>query len=171
MAVLDTERVFVAVNGAFTAAFGYTRERVLGTRADPIITPDDRDAMRRTWKTMLQEGRSDYVRDVVHAEGHHMRIRGAAECGLVTDRRLVLAVALSIAPAKWKLTRREVELIGHVAAGKRAHQIGAELHLATSTVHTHLRNAMAKLGARTQAQLVALALKRGELDAQLGNYN
>jgi PAS domain S-box-containing protein len=169
MAVLDTDGVFVAVNDAFTDAFGYKPDWVLGRPADRIVSdsPDERDAMRRTWHLLLRDGRIDYVRHVVHAGGHHLRIRGAAERGFVTGRSLVLTIALSIGPAKPRLTPREAELIGHVAAGKRAHQIAGELHLATSTVHTHLRNAMVKMGAHSQAQLVALALKRGELDPQL----
>jgi PAS domain S-box-containing protein len=167
MAVLRTDRVFVAVNDAFTEALGYPREQVVGRLADPIISPDERAVMRLSWETMLDEGRIDYVREVVHANGHHMRIHGASERASVTGRSLVMTVARAIEPAERYLTRREAELVGHVAAGKRAHQIAADLHLATSTVQTHLRNAMVKLGARSQAHLVALAMKRGELDAQL----
>jgi hypothetical protein len=40
--------------------------------------------------------------------------------------------------------------------GQRAHEIAEDLEIAESTVKTHLRNAMRKAGARSQAQLVAL---------------
>jgi DNA-binding CsgD family transcriptional regulator len=40
-------------------------------------------------------------------------------------------------------------------------EIADELHIAPDTVHTHLRNAMTKLGARSRAQLVAKALGDG----------
>ena len=38
------------------------------------------------------------------------------------------------------------------------------LALSPATVQTHVRNAKAKLGARTRAQAVALALQRGLID-------
>jgi PAS domain S-box-containing protein len=164
MAVLRTDRVFVAVNDAFTDALGYPREQVVGRPADPIIAPSERAVMRLTWETMLDEGRIDYVREVVHANGRHMRIHGASEYACVTGRSLVMTVVRAIEPAERTLTPREVELVRHVAAGKRSREIAGELHIATSTAQTHLRNAMVKLGARSQAHVVALAMKRGELD-------
>jgi two-component system, NarL family, response regulator len=75
-----------------------------------------------------------------------------------------MTVVRAIEPAERTLTSREVEIVRHVAAGKRSREIAGELHIATSTAQTHLRNAMAKLGARSQAHVVALAMKRGELD-------
>jgi DNA-binding CsgD family transcriptional regulator len=38
------------------------------------------------------------------------------------------------------------------------------LALSPATVQTHVRNAKAKLGARTRAQAVALSLQRGLID-------
>jgi DNA-binding NarL/FixJ family response regulator len=64
-----------------------------------------------------------------------------------------------------KLTRRELEIIHHVALGQRAHEIAEELFIAPTTVQPHLRNAMAKVGARSQAQLVTFAFCHGLLDA------
>ena len=37
-----------------------------------------------------------------------------------------------------------------------------ELHISHDTVRTHVRNAMAKLGARSRAHLVALVLADGQ---------
>jgi len=42
--------------------------------------------------------------------------------------------------------------------GRETNQIAQELHVSSETVRTHVRNAMAKLGAHTRAQLVAIAL-------------
>jgi len=66
-----------------------------------------------------------------------------------------------------KLTRRELEIVHHVAMGQRAHEIADELFIAPTTVQTHIRNAMAKVGARSQAQLVAFVFCHGLLDAEL----
>jgi DNA-binding CsgD family transcriptional regulator len=44
-------------------------------------------------------------------------------------------------------------------------EICTDLHIAPDTVRAHVRNAMAQTGARTRAQLVAIALSDGLLDA------
>ena len=48
-----------------------------------------------------------------------------------------------------------------VAAGETGPEIAEHLHISHATVRTHVRNAMAKLGARSRAQLVAKALGEG----------
>jgi PAS domain S-box-containing protein len=167
MAVFEPNTIFVKVNDAFTKVFGYTREEVVGRSLDPLIAPTDRAAWRDNWHVLLRRGQGEFVRELVHANGRQLRIRGVAERGVIAGRGLVLSVALTWQSRRPALTKREAELVGHVAMGKRAHEIASELHLATSTVQTHLSNAMAKFGATSQAQLVALALTRGELGPQL----
>jgi DNA-binding CsgD family transcriptional regulator len=61
------------------------------------------------------------------------------------------------------LTKREREILGRLAEGLSGAQIAAELVLSPETVRTHVRNAMAKLGASTRSQAVALALKSHEI--------
>ncbi len=61
------------------------------------------------------------------------------------------------------LTRREREILGLLAEGMSGAQIAAKLVLSPETVRTHVRNAMAKLGASTRSQAVALALQRHEI--------
>jgi DNA-binding NarL/FixJ family response regulator len=56
------------------------------------------------------------------------------------------------------LSSREIEVIGHIALGERAREIASDLGISESTVRTHVRNALRKVGARSQAQLVALVL-------------
>ncbi|MBX4938619.1 response regulator transcription factor [Rhizobium binae] len=59
------------------------------------------------------------------------------------------------------VTPREREIIGWMAAGKTAAEIGAILAIAPITVNTHISNAKAKLGVFTEAALVAAALRNG----------
>jgi DNA-binding CsgD family transcriptional regulator len=49
-----------------------------------------------------------------------------------------------------------------IALGHDTSQIADGLLVSPETVRTHVRNAMSKLGARTRAQLVAIALSTGE---------
>ena len=61
------------------------------------------------------------------------------------------------------LTPREREILGLLAEGMSGAQIAAKLVLSPETVRTHVRNAMAKLGASTRSQAVALALQNREI--------
>jgi DNA-binding CsgD family transcriptional regulator len=61
------------------------------------------------------------------------------------------------------LTRREREILALLAEGMSGAQIAEKLVLSPETVRTHVRNAMAKLGASTRSQAVALALQREEI--------
>ncbi len=51
-----------------------------------------------------------------------------------------------------------------LAGGDTDVQIAGKLELSPATVQTHVRNAKAKLGARTRAQAVAMALRDGLID-------
>jgi two-component system nitrate/nitrite response regulator NarL len=62
------------------------------------------------------------------------------------------------------LSPREREVLCLVAEGLSAPQIGRHLHLARSTVRTHLDHLYEKLGAKERAQLVAVAMRRGLLE-------
>jgi DNA-binding CsgD family transcriptional regulator len=61
------------------------------------------------------------------------------------------------------LTRREREILGLLAGGLSGAQIADALVLSPETVRTHVRNAMAKLGASTRPQAVVLAMQRREI--------
>jgi two-component system, NarL family, nitrate/nitrite response regulator NarL len=62
------------------------------------------------------------------------------------------------------LSRRESEVLCLVAEGLSAPQIGRRLHVARSTVRTHMDHLYEKLGAKERAQLVAIAMRRGMLE-------
>ena len=63
---------------------------------------------------------------------------------------------------RYDLTRREQEILDCVASGMRNGEIASELHLAESTVKSHLTSAYLKLGVsnRTQAAIATLTLDR-----------
>lgn len=61
------------------------------------------------------------------------------------------------------LSRREAEILELLATGLTGEQIAAKLVLSPETVRTHVRNAMAKLQARTRTEAVVKALDRDEI--------
>jgi len=95
---------------------------------------------------------------------------------VITGRRFVLFVALTT--SRWgrhfrrdvehesdgaPLSRREREIVHLVALGRSGPEIADDLQIAHDTVRTHVRNAMAKMGARSRAHLVAKALGEGHI--------
>jgi DNA-binding CsgD family transcriptional regulator len=63
------------------------------------------------------------------------------------------------------LSPREREILGLLSQGLSGEEAAEKLFLSSETVRTHVRNAMAKLGASTRVHAVALALQRGEIEA------
>lgn len=64
------------------------------------------------------------------------------------------------------LTERQLECLALVALGFNRREIGERLHLSYWTVATHLGYAKDKLGARTLAHAVAIALTTGVLPVE-----
>jgi DNA-binding NarL/FixJ family response regulator len=60
---------------------------------------------------------------------------------LINNLEPVIAAAV----AKYKLTKRETDMLHHLKHGKSNNDIAAELFLSTETVKIHVRNLMRKL--------------------------
>jgi DNA-binding NarL/FixJ family response regulator len=56
-----------------------------------------------------------------------------------------------------RMTPREREVIALIAAGKSNKEIAVQLHIATDTVKSHVRNVMDKLALHTRLQIAAYA--------------
>jgi DNA-binding CsgD family transcriptional regulator len=61
------------------------------------------------------------------------------------------------------LTPRQREVLTRLAVGYSAEEIAEELVLSPETVRVHIRNARRRLGARSRAHAVVLALQRGAI--------
>jgi DNA-binding NarL/FixJ family response regulator len=59
------------------------------------------------------------------------------------------------------LTDREVEVLRHVAGGRRNRDIAERLFISEETVKVHVKHIMEKLGAADRTQAVAIAVRRG----------
>lgn len=73
------------------------------------------------------------------------------------------AVATHIAEhlSEKPLSKREVEVLRLIAAGHRNKSVAGELSITEETVKMHVKNCMAKLGARDRTHAVTIAVQRG----------
>jgi DNA-binding CsgD family transcriptional regulator len=62
-----------------------------------------------------------------------------------------------------RLTPRERECLSWVAAGKTDWEISQILNISQQTAHGYVQSALTRLGARTRAQAVALALQSSQI--------
>jgi PAS domain S-box-containing protein len=174
MVLLDERRCHVEVNGAYLELLGHRRQALLGHHVYDIVV--DGPAMTAAeWRVVIRQEQFDGTADLWRADGGKVRVHFAGHPEMVTGRRLILVVALESArggrrlssdaePAEGpeSLTPREREIVRQMALGQNGPEIAAELHLSYHTVRTHVRNAMGKVGARSHAQLVAMALAEPE---------
>lgn len=79
------------------------------------------------------------------------------------EKRIQAEVATEIAKhvAHALLTARELEVLELVASGNANKVISARLNINDETTKTHIKNILAKLGARDRTHAVSLGLKRG----------
>jgi DNA-binding CsgD family transcriptional regulator len=173
MMLLDDQRRHVAVNGAYLSLSGFRRNDIIGrpvyehVAGGPLVT-------EREWRALIHRDHFTGTADLVCANGRQLTVDFAGHPELVTGRRLVLFVAIRAARTGRQhhdatppradcvaLSRRELEVVRLLALGLSGPEVAEELHLAHNTVRTHVRNAMAKVGARSRAQLVARTMGEG----------
>jgi PAS domain S-box-containing protein len=168
MTLLDAGRRHVEVNGALLHLTGYGRKELIGR---PVWMLNARDrATEEDWVKWLTG--DDFTANAVlrRADGSEMKLQYAAHPAFVDGERYMLVVGIHTGAAGrprstathpgegQPLSAREREIVHLVSLGRSSPEIADELLISNDTVRTHVRNAMGKVGARSRAQLVAMAL-------------
>jgi PAS domain S-box-containing protein len=167
MLLLDRDRRILAANAAESELVGHRREQLVGRRIDVLLDPEEWGSLDGEWRAFQRRGDVEGERACRRADGRRVDVQYAARRVRLEGRIVALLVVLdsTVEPLRLReaepgppalLTPREVEVVGHIAMGQRAHEIAEDLGIAESTVRSHIRNAMVKSGARSQAQLVAM---------------
>ena len=175
MLLLDQDRRIAAVNHAQAAVLGHSREEMLGQRLDRFCEPREWEFLDRNWRAFERRGVFGGERRMMRADGTSVGVQYAAQWAQLWGRSIALHVALSTDANPRgirslddgggdSLSARELEVLGWVALGRRAYEIADQLGIASTTVETHVRSGMRKLGARSRAQFVAVACAQGLLD-------
>ena len=173
--VVNDKRRCAEANEAACELIGLSRDEIVGRRLDALLVPEMRVRLSHVWTAFSEAG--GHAGPFALATGVEVQI--SLTPNLMPDRHLlVLAPIAPASPAEsaeFAAVRsdpsppttgrppsaRELEVLTLLAGGATDPQIAKQLDLSPATVQTHVRNAKAKLGARTRAQAVALVLERG----------
>jgi DNA-binding CsgD family transcriptional regulator len=167
-ALLDGDATTAASH--FAGAMG-----LLATRDLPM---ERAEIGRRAGLALLMAGRRDEgVAALVEAHRVARRLGAAPLAATVAaelrahgepvERRLGRRAAARLATAG--LTRRELEILRLVAAGRTSREIAAELFLSPRTIEMHVSGVLAKLDSRTRAEAAHRAASLGLLGPAVGH--
>ena len=172
MIVVDGDRRVVDSNEAAGEVVGGTREEILGRRIDDFTATDGGFDVEAIWARLMRDGRLNGAYPMRRLDGEVRPIVFAATANVLPGRHLSVfapgaaesRTPLTPAPnGDSVLSPREREVLRLIADGLTDRQIAESLAVAPATARTHTRNLLEKLGARTRAQAVAEAVRRGEI--------
>ncbi len=116
----------------------------------------------------LADGAAGCLTKGASADELRQAVAGAARGDVVLGAGVPAALAQEIVlrgdAGRPALSPREREILRHLAEGHSAPRIAREIHLARTTVATHVAHIYEKLGVNDRAAAVATAMRRGLLD-------
>jgi DNA-binding CsgD family transcriptional regulator len=166
MLIADDDGRYTDANEPACDLFGRSRAEIVGRAVGELSAPGLFPDARREWGRLAEVGHLVISWPV---EGRQMGLTATRRAA--PDRRhlLVLMPAEPGEPTaarepRGTLSPREREVTRLLAMGNTGEEIARELVLSPETVRTHVRNAMERMGARTRAHLIALALRDGLIE-------
>lgn len=172
MFTVSDDRVYVDCNPAAGLLLECPCEEIVGRRIDDFTPAELRGQLPATWNRFLSDGASEGSYELITAKSRRVAVDYSATANFLPGLHLSILMAqveprVSLRDAQdfagKRLSMREREILGRIAAGASGRQIAAELTISPETVRTHLRNIQAKLGAQTRPHAIALALQFGEI--------
>ncbi|MFZ1994862.1 MAG: LuxR C-terminal-related transcriptional regulator [Solirubrobacteraceae bacterium] len=178
MVIADDARRFVAVNPATCLLLRLPEEEVLRRRVDDLTSPEAQRQMDELWAAFLRDGTQRGTFELRMPDGPRLTVEYSATAHVEPGRHLSIfmfpppAGDLDHDPGRPTgselLTDREREVLNLVAMGMGSTWIASTLGVSSSTVETHVRHCLLKLGARNRAHAIALGVRRGEIRLDLG---
>jgi DNA-binding CsgD family transcriptional regulator len=184
--VVDDQRRCLEANLAACRLLGLPRRAALGRTVDDFLVSGMRKRLDHVWRAFREGGGHAGPFELSSQSAEAPEVNISVVANVLPGRHLLILSATRSGPAEAEAvqtrapapavpvvnssgsrfgrggpTAREREVLALLAAGATDEQIAEMLELSPATVQTHVRNAKAKLGARTRAQAVAMALQHG----------
>jgi PAS domain S-box-containing protein len=171
----DDDRHLVRVNSLWRDLLGYDAATTRAMKIDDFLAPESRPGIDMRWSDLLHSGLATARIVALRADGSRVPIRYGAFANVLPNVHVAAMLPEPGAEGRLgrpvrarragQLTRREQESLRLVAMGMTTIAAAGQLGISPETVRTHVRNAMNKLGARTRAQAIAVAMRDGEIPA------
>jgi PAS domain S-box-containing protein len=179
MVIADDGRRFIAANPAACLLLRLAEKDVVRLRVDDLTPPENRLHMDALWEAFLRDRVQEGTFELMMPDGARLEVEYSATANVEPGLHLSIlmfppgGVGRHARPAEARqgLTDREREVLGMVAGGWGSSWIAAELGVSSSTVETHVRHVLEKLGARNRAHAISLGLQRGEISLDLGSVH
>jgi PAS domain S-box-containing protein len=174
MALVDADGRIVRVNPAMSRRLQYKPSEMVGVHIWDYVEDPPVDTPAR-WRAAIDADDMTGEVNFVDADGTVIHAQFGLHPETVTGQRLVLVVVMAVSlwgrhfrrtaqpEADGQLSDRENEIVGMVAMGETSTEIADSLNISANTVRKHVNSAMAKLGARSRAHLVAKVLAAGPI--------
>jgi DNA-binding CsgD family transcriptional regulator len=184
MLISDDHRRWVTGNAPAQQLLGLSPTDFPWRTMDEFTPSDERERLDAQWAAFLATGEAGGWYHLHVPTRGSMLFEFGASANVMPGRHLAVFVPPDEASAEqaseamslgttWMiaearsgreaLSDREREILGCVASGLQGADIAERLFISSETVKSHVQNAMTKLGARTRAHAVAVALVTGEI--------
>jgi DNA-binding CsgD family transcriptional regulator len=171
----DDDRHILRVNSRWSDVTGDEADAATKLRVDDLLAPESRPGIEMRWSDLVGTGLATARIVILRPDHSRVAVRYGAFANIVAGVHVGAYLpepgqdGRSLRPARARragqLTRREQESLRLVAMGMTTMAAADQLGISPETVRTHVRNAMNKLGARTRAQAIAVAMRDGEIPA------
>jgi DNA-binding CsgD family transcriptional regulator len=175
MVIADDTRRFVAANAAACLLLRLPEEDLRGTRIEDLTPPEQRAGVGPLWDAFIRDGTQQGTFELLTPDGARVVVDYSATASIAPGRHLSILMFPAgrgehepVEQPRSLLTQREREVLGLVAMGLSSASIAATLSVSTSTVESHVRHCLDKLGARNRAHAIALGLREGEITLAIG---
>jgi DNA-binding CsgD family transcriptional regulator len=174
MVIANDVRRYVAANAAACLMLRLPEEDVLRMTVDDLTPPENRSQVGPLWNAFIRDGTQQGKYELLMPDGARLTVEYSATANFEPGQHLSILMfppgrieRNRLRRSKSVLTSREREVLAMVAMGRSSALIAAALGVATSTVESHVRNCLDKLGARNRAHAIALGLHDGEITLEL----
>jgi DNA-binding CsgD family transcriptional regulator len=181
MLIADDQRRWVTANGPARLLMGLSALDLPWRTMDEFTTAAGRRQLEEQWQAFLTTGAAEGWYELSVADRGTVCVEFSAIAHVLPSRHLSVFIepdpddepppgakrptwtAVPAGGGRATLTAREREVITLIAGGAQSGEMGASLFLSPETVNSHAHHAMVKLGARTRAHAVAIALVTGQI--------
>jgi len=190
MLLADDDRNYVNANSAALELLGYDLSTLRTMRIDDITIPEYRPFLDDVWAEFLARGGTIGRFSVLRSDGTPVEIEFNATANVapglhlsifinpsvtgdpdgldadeIADKNFDEPVRVVASPVKGSvLDSDERRVVSLLALGLNWHEVADDMGTSAAEVRRLMESAMQKLGARTRAHAVSIAMRAGEID-------